>query len=280
MKKILVLILALSLVFAFAACGKEDKSGDLSYAGDESEAGVTNELETEETESETSEETATLPNETAEQDITSRADASDVASLISQISTTAANVISKTTKAVTSVLTTKPTTTTTKPSTTAPETTTAPTTTAPSTTEPTTAPRSGQKFAFTTTDMSGNTVSLANYSDAKLIMINMWEPWCGPCVREMPDLQKLYDNYKSKGFLILGAASSTPSEVNEVVRDLGITYPIINCNTDFNVFYTGSVPTTVFIDGDGYVLTPDPIVGSRSYDVWEGIMLELLDAVS
>lgn len=177
------------------------------------------------------------------------------------------------------VLTTRPTTTTTRASTTRPSTT---TTTRPSTTEPTTqtttvtTTRAGDRFNFTTTDVDGNTVSLSDYSNAKVIMINMWETWCGPCVNEMPDLQRLYTNYKSRGFLILGATASEKSEIRSTVRSLGVTYPIIMRNYQFNKFDTGYVPTTVFIDGDGYVLSSEPYVGGRSYAEWERILLSYL----
>ncbi len=156
------------------------------------------------------------------------------------------------------------------------------TTTRPSTTETTTqtttvtTTRAGDRFNFTTTDVDGNTVSLSDYSNAKVIMINMWETWCGPCVNEMPDLQRLYTNYKSRGFLILGATASEKSEIRSTVRSLGVTYPIIMRNYQFNKFDTGYVPTTVFIDGDGYVLSSEPYVGGRSYAEWERILLSYL----
>jgi thiol-disulfide isomerase/thioredoxin len=275
MKKMIITVLALSLLFLFAGCGKDDKSGELTGAGDETEVGITTELETQETESEFTETPASLPDEILTEPDSSHTVAQDVESLINRISTTAANIIGKTTKAVTSAAGTNPsaqdeTSADTTTSTTIPET----------TTEAQTTVRSGRKFSFSTTDMRGNSVTLDNYSDAKLIMINIWEPWCGPCVREMPDLQKLYDNYKSKGFLILGVASSPAEDVNSVVSDFGITYPILARSDHFNAFATGSVPTTVFLDSEGYVLTPEPFVGSRSYEAWEDITIELLDAVS
>ena len=52
-----------------------------------------------------------------------------------------------------------------------------------------------ESFSFTTTDLDGHEVSFEDYSDAKVIMFNMWEPWCGPCRGELPDLQRLYKKY-------------------------------------------------------------------------------------
>ena len=51
-------------------------------------------------------------------------------------------------------------------------------------------------FAFSTTAIDGSTVDESLFEGKKLIMINLWEPWCGPCVQEMPALEKLYQEYK------------------------------------------------------------------------------------
>ena len=109
-------------------------------------------------------------------------------------------------------------------------------------------------------------------------MINMWESWCGPCVNEMPDLQKLYTKYKDSGFLILGVTSSEISEAKSVVTQKRITYPILIRSSEFERFQTGYVPTTVFIDNAGNVLSPEPYVGGKSYSEWETVILSYLNA--
>ena len=137
--------------------------------------------------------------------------------------------------------------------------------------------QTGAEFDFSTSDADGNAVSLADYSDSKVIMINMWETWCGPCVNEMPDLQRLYAKYKDRGFLILGATASHKSEIAGIVRQTGIEYPVIMRNSQFDRFETGYVPTTVFIDGGGNILSAEPFVGGRSYSEWESIVLSYLN---
>ena len=59
------------------------------------------------------------------------------------------------------------------------------------------------KLEFSTTDIKGKAISNEDVKDSKLIMVNFWEPWCGPCVNEMPELEKLYKKYKDKGFIII-----------------------------------------------------------------------------
>lgn len=148
------------------------------------------------------------------------------------------------------------------------------TTTAATTAPPVLSP-TGNKLSFSTTDINGSPVSMSTYSGNKIIIFNMWEPWCGPCVREMPDLQKLYDNYKSKGLMIVGVYS-TEENAKSTVESNGITYPIIRKSSEFNAFDTGYVPTTIIVDGQGNVLTSEPIIGSKSYSEWESTVLPYL----
>ena len=128
-------------------------------------------------------------------------------------------------------------------------------------------------FDFLTTTLDGGAVSLADFSDSKVILINLWEPWCGPCVGEMPDLEELYEKYAKDGFLILGVfGNDTDENAEKTVAELGITYPILHFSQEFTVFETGYVPTSVFIDGEGNILSDEVIVGSQSGSDWEKLI--------
>ena len=132
----------------------------------------------------------------------------------------------------------------------------------------------GEYFTFSTETFGGEAFTSDDVKDAKVVMVNMWEPWCGPCVNEMPDLEKLYQEYKDKGFMIIGAYT-TDSGAADIVEKLGISYPIIkNCEA-FDQFVTGYVPTTAFVDGEGNVIG-ELIVGGRSYEAWKEIIDEYL----
>lgn len=130
------------------------------------------------------------------------------------------------------------------------------------------------KFILSTEDIDGNAISMEDYSDAKLIMVNFWEPWCGPCVGEMPDLERIYEEYSTDGFVILGVFSTEgmDSEVREVLDSCGITYPILRYEEHMEPFITEYVPTTILLDGHGNVLTDEPLVGGKSYDDWKQII--------
>lgn len=133
----------------------------------------------------------------------------------------------------------------------------------------------GQVLRFATTDIRGKAVTMDDYRDAKVIMVNRWEPWCGPCVGEMPDLQKLYANYKDKGLVVLGVYG-TEEDAKEVVSETGVQYPILLRTDDFAPFETEYVPTTFFVDGAGNVLNAEPVIGSRSYEEWEAVVKSYL----
>ena len=132
-------------------------------------------------------------------------------------------------------------------------------------------------ISFTTVDMDGNTVTDAVFRDAKLTMINYWAYWCGPCVREMPDLQKLQEKYGDAGLQILGISDKEFEEDNiDVLEQLGITYTCIRYTGAFDDYLqTGYIPDTLFIDSEGHVLG-EVLIGSNSYEGWEEIILDYL----
>lgn len=135
------------------------------------------------------------------------------------------------------------------------------------------------KLTFNTVDADGNPIDDSIMNDSKVVMVNFWEPWCGPCVGEMPDLQKLYENYKDQGLLIIGAYSTTDmdEDVAKILSDCKTTYPIIVSDASMYQFMTEYVPTTIFVDSNGYLLTNEPIIGSNSYDKWSSIVEKYLN---
>ena len=132
-------------------------------------------------------------------------------------------------------------------------------------------------FVFETTDREGNPVDQSVFAGAKLTILNFWEPWCPPCVAEMPDLQKLYEDLSPEGLQIIGVYSTSGQEddVDSVLESAGTTYPILHYTDAFDVFQTGYVPTTVFIDSEGN-LVGETQIGSHSYTEWEALVRRLL----
>ena len=127
-------------------------------------------------------------------------------------------------------------------------------------------------------DQNGEEHSLDEYR-GKTVFLNFWATWCGPCQREIPDIEKLYrDRGENEGDLVvLGVANpktdSRPnnSDVSEAdvmafIDERGITYPVLMDSTGemFSGYRIRSFPTTFMIDKDGNIfgyisgmLTPD-----------------------
>lgn len=62
--------------------------------------------------------------------------------------------------------------------------------------------------AFTATDLDGNPISLRDYR-GKVVLLDFWAVWCGPCITEMPNIKQVYNKYKDKGFDIIGISLDT-----------------------------------------------------------------------
>ena len=133
-------------------------------------------------------------------------------------------------------------------------------------------------LVFETTDISGDAVTDEIIKGSELVMLNLWEPWCGPCVNEMPDLELLYENYKGSGLLILGAYTTfeMDAEAKEIVDSSGITYPILKADSNLLSYEQNYVPATFLFDGNGNLLSDEPVAGSQSYDEWERIVRKYL----
>ena len=137
-------------------------------------------------------------------------------------------------------------------------------------------------FTFAARDLDGNLVSFSDLAGAKLILVNFWEPWCQPCVGEMPDLELLYQDYKDEGLMILGvfATEGVDDDARNVIKETGVTYPIVHCDSHLALYQTDSVPTTILVDGQGNVLTDEPYIGARSYEEWLQIITDYMDGAA
>ena len=130
---------------------------------------------------------------------------------------------------------------------------------------------------FTTTDREGNEWTESCFAAGKLTILNFWEPWCGPCVGEMPDLQKISEAYADQGLQVIGIyqTPNVEDDVRQVLVGAGITYPILHYTSAFDSLQTGYVPTTVFVDQKGKIVV-QPFAVSMDYDGWAEMVEENL----
>lgn len=149
----------------------------------------------------------------------------------------------------------------------------------------------GVMSAFTATDLDGNEINSAIFSDYGLTMVNIWATFCGPCIDEMPDLGEIHAEYGEKGFQIIGLVADTlnqdgtvdPSQADiarEIVEQTGAHYRHLLPSSDlFGILSQAtSVPTTFFVDENGSQVGY-AYLGSRSKADWVAIIDPLLAEV-
>jgi peroxiredoxin len=66
--------------------------------------------------------------------------------------------------------------------------------------------------------VDGGTISLGDYS-GKVMLVNLWATWCGPCRSEIPELVKLHREFRSKGFAVVGLSTESPTDSAEAVKN-------------------------------------------------------------
>lgn len=76
-------------------------------------------------------------------------------------------------------------------------------------------------------DVNGQPTSL-HAINGRVLLVNFWATWCGPCMAELPALQALHEKLKDKGFVVVGVAvDDSPENIKEAVSSNHITYPIV-----------------------------------------------------
>lgn len=162
----------------------------------------------------------------------------------------------------------------------------APATEAPATEAPAAAtaePSDEGGMSFTLTTLTGETIDDSIISNNKLTMVNYWATWCGPCVGEIPDLQKINEEYADKGFSIIGVliGDDDYDGARQFISDTGVTYPVVLPEGVFYTLASGiqAIPTTMFFDSNGQQVGETQI-GSMSYSNWVSLIDSLLSQVS
>jgi len=131
---------------------------------------------------------------------------------------------------------------------------------------------------FELQDQFGTTHTLDEYK-GKVIFLNFWATWCGPCRAEMPEIQDLYEKYKdSEDVVVLGVAAPSMGKetsqqgITEFLETNEYTYPVL-MDTNWELFQgygISAFPTTFMIDVDGNVY--GAIRGQLTYDIMEDII--------
>lgn len=124
---------------------------------------------------------------------------------------------------------------------------------------------------FTLKNLDGEEVKLSDYK-GKIVLINFWATWCPPCDREMPHLEKLYNEYKDELVILAVDVQESKKTVKKYVEKKGLTFPVL-LDTDGRVareYYVAAFPTSYFVDADGYFV--ERVQGGRTYAEFKQII--------
>ncbi|HHJ21128.1 MAG TPA: TlpA family protein disulfide reductase [Gammaproteobacteria bacterium] len=130
-------------------------------------------------------------------------------------------------------------------------------------------------------DMAGNERQLYDWK-GKVILLNFWAAWCPPCLAEIPSLVELQNRYQDKGFQIVSIGLDKPKKLANVIRSLGINYPVLVADPETRTHLLKdwgdrqqTLPYTVIIGADGAFHLTYP--GMMNDQIFADYVLPLLE---
>ena len=117
--------------------------------------------------------------------------------------------------------------------------------------------KTSANFDFTLKDAGGATVKLSDYK-GKVVLLNFWATWCGPCKMEIPEFVEAYSKYRDRGFVILGVLSEDDppqKDLQAFMSEFKMNYPVMRQHAELEESFgtLWGLPTSFVIDRKGQV---------------------------
>lgn len=136
--------------------------------------------------------------------------------------------------------------------------------------DPTASVEVADSLSFKTADLDGKEISSEDlFAQSSVTMVNIWGTFCGPCIEEMPEIEKIHQEYGKKGVAVVGLVSDVTQKENallgdalDIIQQTGVTYQNLYWDDVLEEqIALMAVPTTIFVDGKGNLIG-EPIVGA------------------
>jgi peroxiredoxin len=112
-----------------------------------------------------------------------------------------------------------------------------------------------QAPGFNLRDLKGNVITLEQYT-GKVVLLVFWAPWCVPCRDELPELDRLYKKYGTKGLIIVGIAEDASTEmVVNFLEKVSVSFPLVidRSHDAAEAYRLSNLPSGYLIARDGVV---------------------------
>jgi thiol-disulfide isomerase/thioredoxin len=113
------------------------------------------------------------------------------------------------------------------------------------------------KYDFTLKNEYNVPVKMTDFK-GKVVLLNFWATWCGPCKSEIPSFVELYSKYKDKGLVIVGVSiDDSPAQLQSFMKEFRMNYPVLQLKPEVEDFWGPfyGYPTTFLIARDGSICT-------------------------
>lgn len=112
---------------------------------------------------------------------------------------------------------------------------------------------------FSLRDLDGELLKFSDYLGKGPVVLDFWATWCKPCIKVLPKIQEMYEEFGDEGLVVLGINQDGPrslSKVGPFSNSLGLTFPVL-LDEDQDVvrkYQVSGFPTTILLDKDGHVV--------------------------